>query len=152
MDSITWKAFEHNYTEKTTDWYWIVGIVTISITIISVLMNNIIFAVLVLVASFTMSLFASRRPAVVNVTVSSTGIAFGQTFYPYSTLKSFWIETRDNNPRMILETKRVFMPFTTIPIDDDIKTEDVEKYLRKYIKIEEHIEPFFEKLLVYLGF
>lgn len=152
MDSITWKTFEHNYTEKTTDWYWIVGIVTISITIISVLMNNIIFAVLVLVASFTMSLFASRRPAVVDVVLNATGITFGQTFYSYSSLKSFWVETRDANPRIILETKRVFMPFSTIVIDDDVRPEDVEKFLRKYLKVEEHIEPFFEKLLVYLGF
>jgi hypothetical protein len=151
MDTITWKTYEHIHTEKTSDWYWIVGIVTITLAIISIFLNNIIFAVLIVVGSFSLSLFASKKPAVVDVTVSKNGIAVGKNYYQYSDIESFWVETRDAYPRLILKTKKVFVPFTAVLLADT-DPDNLEFFLRKNIKTEEHIEPFFEKLLIYLGF
>ncbi len=151
MDSITWKTFEHIHTEKTSDWYWIVGIITISLAIISILLNNIIFAILIVVASFTLSLFASKKPSVVDVTLSNAGIAVGQIFYQYSDLVSYWVETRDAHPRLIIKSSKVFMPFISVLLDD-ADPDKVNEYLKERLRNEENIEPFFEKLLIYLGF
>lgn len=152
MDTFTWKTYGHIHTEKNSDWYWIVGIITITIAIISVFMNNIVFAVLVIVGSFAMALFASKKPAIVDVTVSKNGVAFGKTFYNFNELESYWVETRDGLPRLILKSKRVFIPNITILIDESVDSENLKFFLQKHLGTEEDTEPIFEKILIYLGF
>lgn len=151
MEKISWKTIEYLHSEKTSDWYWMVGIVTVSISIISIILGNLIFAILILVSSFTLSLFASRRPTEIEVVIDNTGINVGKTHYPYKELESFWVETRDSVPRLLLKSKKALSPFIVVLIHD-IETEKVHEVLLRHMSEEEHIEPILEKVLIYLGF
>lgn len=151
MDRISWTTVEYFHTEKTNDWYWIVGIVTISLAIISIILNNVIFAILIIVSSFTLSLFASRKPHDVTVTIDNTGVTFGKTHYPFKQLDSFWYETRDEYPRLFLKSKKMFLPFVVIHGHED-DAEQVREYLSRHLEEVEHTEPLLEKVLMYLGF
>lgn len=153
MDKLSWNTIEYLHQEKTSDWYWIVGIVTISVAVISVIMNNIIFAILIIVSSFTLALFASRKPEEVEVDIDDMGIKVGKIMYPYRHLDSFWVETRENNDRILLKSQKTFMPLIIIFIEEDqIRPGDVRAMLLKHLPEEELSEPFLEKLLVYIGF
>ena len=103
MGNLNWQAHEYLYSEKTADWYWIVSIITISIAIIAIILNNIIFAILIIVSSFTLSLFASRKPEIIDVEINPSGVTVGKTHYPYAHLDSFWVETREFQPKIILK-------------------------------------------------
>ncbi len=151
MDKISWQTFEYLHTEKTNDWYWIVGIVTISIAVVSIILNNVIFAILIIISSFTLSLFASRKPDIVPVTLDHLGVTFGRTHYAYSNLESFWVETRDGYPRLLLKSQKIFMPFVVIHTEEE-NPEEIRSVLRQHLKEEEHSEPLLEKVLIYLGF
>ena len=151
MDKLSWKTAEYLHTEKTSDWYWIVAIITISIAVISIILNNLIFAILIMVSSFTLSLFASKKPEIVEVEINNIGINFGRTQYPYTHLDSFWIETREIYPKILLKSKKVFMPFIVIFIED-VEPEKVRETLLHHLPEEEHVEPLLEKLLIYFGF
>ncbi|MFZ2522354.1 MAG: hypothetical protein WAX44_03930 [Minisyncoccia bacterium] len=151
MEEISWKTQEYHYREKSADWYWIVGVVAVSISIISIILGNVVFAILVLVSAFTLSLFASKKPNLVEVKVSDDGIMMGQTRHLYSSFESFWVESKDGMPRMLLRSKKVYIPLTVIFIDD-IDPEKVREILARNLVEEELSEPLLEKLLVYLGF
>ncbi len=151
MDKISWETVEYLHTEKTNDWYWIVGIVTLSAALIAVILNNVIFAILIVVSAFTLSIFASRRPDVVPATIDKSGVTFGRTRYSYSNIESFWIETRDSYPRLLLKSNKVFMPFVVIHIHED-DADEIKNLLSKYLPEEENTEPLLEKVLIYLGF
>ena len=148
---ISWHTIEYLHTEKTSDWYWIVGIISVSIALISIIVNNIIFAIFILVASFTLALFASKRPEIVEVSIEDRGVAIGNTLYLYKNLTSFWVETREAVPRVLIKSERVFMPFLVIFIDD-VEHEHVREALLQHLPEEEHTEPLLEKLLIYFGF
>ena len=151
MEKISWHTIEYLHREKTTDWYWIVGIITVSIALISIILTNIIFAILIFVSSFTLSLFASKKPEVILVEINTSGVSFGKTHYPYKNLDSFWIETREIHPKIILKSKKVFMPFIVIFIEE-VEEERVREVLLQHLPEEEHHEPLLEKLLIYFGF
>ena len=151
MEHIEWHAPEYIHTVKTSDWYWIVGIVTISITLICIILNNAIFGILILVSAATLSLYASRKPDTVLMRADARGIYIGSLHYPYSTLESFWIEMRERHPRIIIKSKKRFAPFVTMLLDET-DPEPVHAFLSKHLHEEEHIEPFLEKLLIHLGF
>lgn len=151
MEKLNWKTYEYLYVEKTPDWYWIVSIVTISIVLVSIILNNIIFAILILVSSFTLLLLASRKPEIVSVDIDSDGITIGTINYPYIHLDSFWVEKGEVHPKIIFKSKKAFMPFIVITIED-IEPDKVRETLLEYLPEKEHVEPLLEKLLVRLGF
>jgi hypothetical protein len=151
MQTLSWHTIEHWHTEKTSDWYWIVGIITVALALISIIIGNLIFAILIIVASFTLSLFASKRPRVLEAKIDRMGVTFGNTHYPYGNLESFWIETKEHHPRIIFKSKKVFMHFIVIFIEE-VQPEDVRHALLEHLPEDEHKEPFLEKLLMYLGF
>src|SRR5262245_15870726 len=118
MDRISWKAHERIYTEKTNDWYWIVGIVAVSFAAISIIMNNLIFGILILVGTFTLALVSSKKPEVIEIFADKGGIGIGKTFYPYLNLESFWVETRDAHPRIIIKSKKAMMIYIIALLED----------------------------------
>ena len=148
---ISWHTHEYLHSEKTNDWYWMVGIITISIALVAVILNNVIFAILIIVASFTLTLFASKKPEIVLVEIGESAITMGNVRHPYKELESFWVETRDAHPRVIVKSKKVFAPFLVLFLTD-VHPEDVHTVLIEHLPEEEHIEPFLEKVLIYLGF
>ena len=151
MEKISWRTHEYHHTEKTADWYWIVGIVSVSISIISIILDNVIFAILVLVSAFTLSLFASKRRGVGDVESRDDGVKIGGMNYPYSTLESFWVETKDGIPRMIFRSKKMISTLIVIFIEE-VSPDSVKDMLSNYLPEEELSEPFLEKLMIYLGF
>jgi hypothetical protein len=153
MEKISWTTIEYLHSHKTTDWYWIVGAVAVSIAIISIIFNNIIFAILILVAAFTLAMFASRPPQEIPVEISGAGILVNRTLYPYTELDSFWIELNEVHPKMIIKSKRLLMHYIVVFLDpSEASPEEVHGMLSRYLREEHHSEPFLEKLLVYLGF
>ncbi len=151
MEKIEWQAPEYIHTEKTTDWYWIVGIVTISIVLISIILNNVIFGLLILVSAFTLSLFASRPPKMVLHTLGNIGIAKGNSEHPYGEIKSFWVETTDAYPRILFKIEHHFAPYFIFLIHPDDAGE-IREFLSTHLTEEKMTESIFEKLLIYFGF
>ncbi len=148
---LSWQTIEYLHHEKTSDWYWIVAIVTISIALISIILSNLIFAILIIVSSFTLSLFASKRPDIIQIDIDNTGVTVGKTHYKYSDLDSFWVETREHIPRVLLKSQKTFIPFVVVFIEE-VQPDKVQEVLSQYLPEEEHTEPFLEKLLLYFGF
>ncbi len=65
-----WETHEYMFQEKTSDWYWGVGIVILSIAVITIIFGNLMFALLILLGGFALTLFASKRPEVVRFEIS----------------------------------------------------------------------------------
>ena len=151
MDKIQWHAPEYIHTDKTADWYWIVCTITVSIILIAIILENLIFGLLIAVSAFTLTLFASRKPLVVPIEINSLGVNVGDTHYPLGNLESFWVETRDRHHRVLIKSKKTLMPYIVILIDE-VSPESVREVLAQYLPEEEHSEPLLEKILIYFGF
>jgi hypothetical protein len=151
MDRIEWENFEYEYKHKTADWYWAVGIITVSIAVASILYGNIIFAILLIVGAFTLCLHAARQPHLIHFELNHEGVLVGKLLYPYSTIESFWVEDRDGDPRILLKSRKIFMPYIIVPLGA-VMPETAHAYLSQYLPEEEHHEPLLQKVMEYLGF
>ncbi len=149
---IAWEAPEHHHFEKSTDWYWALGIICIAGAITMILFGNILFGIGILLAGVATALVSSRPPQMVTYSVSARGVRIGGNLHPYSTLRCFFLdEDHPRNLQLLLESKSGFTPLMVIPIPDDI-AEEVE-YLLEARLPEEHLEePLGHRLLEFLGF
>ena len=147
-----WEAHEYEHKERSPDWFWAVGIISVSVTIAAVIFGNIIFGVLVLIAAFALSMFASRPPQGLHMVVDEKGVTRGKVRYPFSTLKSFWIDTEHPHKKILLESEKVLMPLIVVPLGDEVDVDELHENLSLFLSEEFHDLPFVEKILEYLGF
>ncbi len=148
---ISWNAPEHLYTEKRPDWYWSVGIITLALATVAFIFGNVITGIFVIVAAVALVLHASRPPRVLNYEINDRGIIAGDILYPFLTLESFWIPHDEMPSKIILKSRKLFMPYIVIYIDE-IDPEEVRQVMLTYIAETMHHEPILKHLLERLGF
>lgn len=153
MTSFRFVAPEYHYRHKTADWYWAVGIITVSAAATAIIFNNILFAVLIVLAGFSLAMYASRAPKERDIEISDAGVKVGEYRFSYSNLQSFWLE-HNEMPRLLLKTNRLVIPHVIIPVDtlNEDEKEDVRNFLKTKIVEEEQHEPFFEQVMEFIGF
>jgi hypothetical protein len=151
MTYLTWEAHEHTFKEKNADWYWAVGIIAVSIAAVSIILNDVLFAIFVIVGAFALCLSASKHPALLTYEISDRGVRVDNTLYLYNNLDSFWVETTEHDPKLIIKSKKLFMPYIIAHLDNE-SPDDVRTVLLGFLKEEEHSEPFGQKVMEFLGF
>lgn len=148
---ISWNAPEHIYTEKNNDWYWSVGIITITAAVLAFIFNNIIFGIFIIVGAFALIVHAIQKPKMVHYEINDRGVVVNDTLYPFLSLESFWINPHDVNPKILIKSHKTFMPYIIIHIEE-VNPDDIRDTLLNYISETVHQEPLTQKLLERLGF
>jgi len=129
----------------------VLGILATSVSVIAILFHNYFFAILVLVAAFTLSLLAKRIPRIVTFTLTSQGLIAGTENYPWSIIATFNIKHNTSNSSVLLiDTIKILAPHLSIPIPNH-KAEEIRTFLSEYIKEEELHEPLSNKVIEFFG-
>jgi len=150
--SIVWEAPEHHHIEKTSDWYWILGIVALTASVTSIIFNNILFGVVILLAASTMLLMGHRTPRTLEFEVSARGIRVASTLYSFAQIDGYAIQEEDPvGPSLIVRTKHVFAHLLVIPLPPSA-IDEIERILETRIPEIPLTEPLSHKLLEFFGF
>lgn len=147
-----WEAPEHEHKERSADWFWVSGIIVAALALTSIIFGNIILAILIVVAAFSLALFINKPPESISAAVTEQGVRRENVLYPYETIESFWIDTVHPHHKVILKSKKPLMPLVVIPIPDDLNIEELRTELLAHIPEQEQSLPLVEKILEYLGF
>ena len=149
---IVWNTLEHTHEEKSNDWFWALGIVSVSSAVAALLFGNVLFALLILIGAFTIGLLAKKDPATVEIALTPRGVLVGSDFYPYHLLVAFWIdEVEHAAPTLIIDAHRFLTPHIIVPLGDH-DAEEVRMYLAQYLPEREIHEPVMQKALEFFGF
>ncbi len=152
MEKISWKVLEYKKKEKTADWYWAVGIITLSLIIISIILKNYTFAVLLIISIITFAIFSVKDPEILEIEIDKRGLIVNKNMYPFATLEAFWVDISDKeNHKLIIRSQKTFMPLIIIPIEE-IHHLEIRDFLLKFIPEIEMSEPTIQKIMDKLGF
>ena len=149
----SWDTVEYEHREKSTDWYWALGILTVVGSAIAFLTKNLLFGFLILMGGFLVGIFASKRPDPLSIEISTHGIMVNGKLFYFKDIAGFWMYRNMFGVRkLILKTKRNFAPIISIPIPDDIKAVDLRTFLLEFMPETELQESFTDLLLEKIGF
>lgn len=150
--SIEWEAPEHRHIEKSGDWYWALGIIAVSLSVVSIIFNNVLFSIVIILGAVTMMLFGHRAPRMLTYEVSVRGVRVQNTLYPYDSFEQFSIdEDAPEGPQLILKSRHLFMPLLIIPIPDDC-IDELDALLSERLPEVHMQEPLSHRLLEFFGF
>src|SRR3989344_5806017 len=143
---ISWETPEYPAYEKSADWYWWVGLVVVVLMGFAIWQRSFLFGVFILIAWFTMMLYAVRPPKTIHVSIIESGVMVENTLYPWHNIKSFWIFYRPPLIRdLSLESKKTVMPYIKIPIGET-EPEKIKKIILAYIPEVEQKESVIDNL------
>ncbi len=148
---ISWDSPEHIHTEKNNDWYWAVGIITLTAVTLSFILGNIIFGILILVGVFALVVHSSRRPRNIHCEINDRGILINDRLYSFLNLESFWIDAEKEDKKLIIKSSKTFMPYIIIHLPEN-DSERIRGILLDYIAETEHHEPLSQQIMERLGF
>ena len=148
---IRWRAYEHEHVERTSDWYWALGIFAACSALISILFGNFFFGLLILVAAATLAISSKSPPPLVEFELSDRGIRVDDTMHRYEEIIAFWVEDHDAHPPILLvDTVKWLSPNLVIPLPD-IDPGQVRAYLSERAKETPMKEPMWHKILEAFG-
>lgn len=150
-EKIQWKAYEYSHREKSSDWFWAVGIIAFSAAAVAVILNNVIFAIFIILGTFTLSMYAARKPSLIHIELNDKGIIVDKYIYPYQNIEKFWVAERQFGNVIIIKSIKKVLPYTTISAEQ-VAPEKIREYLSRHIKEEEIAEPLAQMVMEYLGF
>lgn len=150
-----WSAYEHEHFERSSEWFWIVGIIAVALAIASMILGNPLFGALILISAFLLAMFAVKKPNIVIYQLSAKGIRINNTFYPFRALNSFFVTHGDPRldmiPKLLVSSSKPLMPLMSIPLDPDMDPDDVRDFMLQFLSEEEHKEPIAHHLLALIG-
>lgn len=148
---LRWSAYEHEHIERSVDWFWALGIVAVSIALTSILFGNVLFAILIIVAAYTIGRIARTPPELVEFELSDRGVRVGGTLHRYDEIISFWVEDElDKAPLLLVDTIKFMSPNLIIPIEG-IDPHEVRVFLQERADEVPMKEPVSHKILEFLG-
>ncbi len=148
---ITWSVPEYKHKKRSIDWYVALGIIGVTSSVASFILENILFGILILIGIFTLAIYGVREPKIMEVELNKRGVFENNKIYPFNTLKSFWVEEYSEEPKIIIQSEKPLMPYIIIPIGN-MDPDKIRDFLNKHLDEEEHYEPLSHKLMEYLGF
>ena len=149
---LSWQAWEYKQTEKTADWYWAVVLITICITVVSVMLHDALFGILIVIATTLLVVFSIKAPRLFNVALDERGLTVDNDRYPFAGLESFWVDISDpKQDKIIFKSKKLIMPLIIIPLNGHEHL-DARAFLLRYLPEQEMHEPLAHKIMEGLGF
>jgi len=150
-DVIKWSALEYESKKKSADWFWTFGIITATVIIVSIMFDNYLFAAVIALSGFLVVMYSFRPPRTILFEANRSGIVVEKILYPYASLESFWVEENGPRPKLLIKSKKRYLPHVIMPIEG-IASHDVRDFLDRYLpQVEEH-EPVMQKIMEHFGF
>ena len=123
-DHIRWQAHESKKVAKTSNWYWVVGIVAVGVAVAAIILGDWLFGIIAIIGGFAVMVAGSLPPAHVTYGVSAKGIHRGREVIPYANIARFAVD--EDRGMLVIETSGL-IGTTSIPLKDvdfrAIKTE-----------------------------
>ena len=155
-ENLEWSALEYEEKERSTDWFWALGVIIITSSVASIIYDNYFFAALLVLSGVMLGYFAKKKPDIVYYELNRKGLKIRTRIYPYENIKSFWVQVDHDHiglkPTLFVKSDRVFMPIISIPIEDSMAEEIHSLMTSHEVPEEEMKEHPSEKIMESLGF
>lgn len=148
---IEWQAWEHNDGEpRALRWFVWIGGGALALIIISLLTQNFLLAIILLVGTLAILAHHARAPELIDFALTPKGVKVGNRLYPYRELKAFSLSEPEERPELRLHSDKILLPHIVIPLENQIGPDAVRGYLLAYLPEERHDENLIENFIRFL--
>lgn len=147
IEPVAWTASEFVHHDKNASWYTILGAVSLVIAAgVYLLTRDVVSALVVLVAAFTLGFYGARRPRQLEYQLDSSGLSVGNKHFRYGEFKSFSVAKEGAFSSIILMPLKRFSQVTTLYLAPENEAEIID-ILSGTLPFEDHKRDAVDKLM-----
>ncbi len=151
IKKIEWSAPEYKHEEKSIDFIWAIGLISVIAFGIALWFSNYLFAIFIFISGCSLVFFSLRQPEDVNFSIETSGLTLGKNKYEWKNIKGFNIKKEESVSVLLIEIDKYFLPVYTIPFPINLM-DDIKESLLKVIPNIELEESKSMKFMEKLGF
>ena len=116
---LAWETWEFPPVERSTGWYVIAAAAGLGMLIYALLTANFVFALIIVMFAVILLMRDLKKPARIQVAITTDGIAFNNEFYPYGDIKDFSVIYEPPAvSSLYLDFNSRLSPMMSIPLED----------------------------------
>lgn len=152
IKKITWEAFEYKQKDKGADWYFVFGIISVSIVLATVILNQIMLALVLGLSGASLLVMSLKKPSLLSYAISPRGIKIEDEIFAFSDIECFCLdEGNPAEPKLILQTGQRFDPLLVLPVPVEF-VEEIDYILEQNVERKQLEDSVVLKALENLGF
>ncbi|HYC83260.1 MAG TPA: hypothetical protein VEB60_01790 [Candidatus Paceibacterota bacterium] len=151
VSPIEWEAYEYDHFERSSDWFWAIGVIAFFGIIIALLFKNFLFAIIIFLSAYLIVTIARREPELVEFSIDDRGIRAKHELYPYQHILSFWVHEEPLRNKLMIKSDRFFLPYIIIPLGE-ANPGRIRDHLAKILPEVKHEESLIDLVSEHLGF
>lgn len=149
---LSWQAPTHEFTERSPDWFWALGLLGIAGAVTAILFSNYLLALIIGLGAVCMAILALRPPKLCQIDISEIGIRVDHALYPMRSLRNFWVdEVSRETPQLIVATDSLLNPVLVLPLEAHVSPAKVKTEMLKLLPEEEQYESMFSHIAGLFG-
>ncbi len=150
QSAISWEVKEYEHRQRGVDWFWAIALLAGVGAVVSIVFDNILLAVIIVLAAVSLIMYAKREPENMMVELSPAGVKIGKTLYPYKNLKTFWVTDEGERCKLLLESTRSIMPIIDVKAPHG-RRDEIMEYINDYLPALEREESLIDALGDWFG-
>lgn len=144
-----WEGTQYEFAEKSSDWYWALGIIAAAAIIASILFGNFLLALVILAASVAVALQAGKRSKVHHFALTDHGLQIDDRLYPFDTMMHFSVleyPGTDLPLALSIKTRSLLAPHLLVPLSG-VDPDAVYEYISYHLEEGNHEASLIDRLV-----
>jgi len=143
----SWMTPEFVYHEKPAWWHIVAYGFVIIITLLMIFLKEWFGLVVFVLIGVLIYQYSEIKPKNIEIALTTVGVRFGNKFYPYNEIKSFWVIYNPPIKTLNLELTKRFSPIITVQLGN-IDPVVIKSILREHLlEDSERTEDVIDKLI-----
>ncbi len=152
LKEFEWEAPEFEKKKKSSSWFILPAIITIALGIISLIAENILFLIFIVLAFVIFYMYANKEPRIIKFKINEKGVEVNGRLHEFHDLKSFWLfYNPPEQKELSMRSKKTFFPYIRIPLAEENPVE-IRDYLLKFLPEKRHQESLIDIWMRRIGF
>lgn len=149
QNKISWEAPEHKEDIKGNDWFWALGVIVLTGSIIAIIYANYFFAGILILGGIMLGLTVNKKPEMMYYELNKKGLRVNNELYPYERISEFGIY--EHKPVLAVRTERLMFPIISTSFPEEMRSEIHEMFTKNNVKETNLTEHTAEKIVKFLG-
>jgi hypothetical protein len=145
---LSWKAPARPFKKRDREFWTTVLAIVFLISLILLFIKEWFLIAAIIALVFVYYVLATVPPEEMDYTITSRGVRFAQTEYPWESLSRFWFGQKDGQKMVNFESRSGFRLSLMLGKQDQAKTRAV---LEKFLPLEEAEPTFFDRAADWLS-
>ena len=116
---LSWNTPEHIHHNRSIDFYWIVGLIAVVVSVIAFILKDGLFGIFVLIGGGLYAYVNYKKPNNVTVNITDKQIIIGDDAYLISKIQAFRIVPIKDEYELVLAIRKSYEPVVSVCIPND---------------------------------